>query len=205
MVRSFFKSMIAGVAALVFTTLSSHADELNPEWLISAAVSQVGKTIMYDPAYVKLAYPMGDIARKRGVCTDVVIRAYRDAYGVDLQKLVHEDMKRAFQSYPKIWGHKRTDKNIDHRRVPNLRAFFQRIKAALPVTDNAGDYKPGDLVTQMVGGKLPHIGIVSNQMSTDGKRPLVIHNIGAGTRVEDTLFAFPITGHYRFMVSSAER
>lgn len=171
------------------------------ERLVNAASGQVGKTTIYDPAYVGLSYPMGDISRKRGVCTDVIIRAFRDAFAVDLQKLVHEDMKRNFSAYPKIWGLKRTDRNIDHRRVPNLRAYFKRAGASLQVTDDPRDFKPGDLVSQTVGGNLPHIVIVSNQMSADGSRPLVIHNIGGGTQIEDSLFKFPITGHYRFKLN----
>ena len=166
--------------------------------LIQAAESQIGRTVHYDGSYVRLAYPNGDIPIARGVCTDVVIRAYRDAFNIDLQKLVHEDMRRAFASYPKRWGLKRPDRNIDHRRVPNLEVFFKRRRAALPVTDNPRDYRPGDIVSQILNGRLPHIGIVTHRATGDGNRPLVVHNIGAGTRLEDVLFAFPITGHFRF-------
>lgn len=166
--------------------------------LIRAARSQEGVTVLYDPAYVALAYPGGDVARDRGVCTDVVVRAYRDAFGLDLQKLVHDDMTSAFALYPKRWGLKSTDSNIDHRRVPNLQVFFTRHGRSLPVSSEAKDYAPGDLVTQMIDGKLPHVAIVTGLMSGDGARPLLVHNIGRGTRLEDTLFAFPITGHYRY-------
>ncbi len=166
--------------------------------LIAAAESQIGRTVHYDGSYVRLAYPNGDVPIARGVCTDVVIRAYRDAFDVDLQKLVHEDMKRAFASYPKKWGLRRPDRNIDHRRVPNLETFFKRRRAALPVTSDPNDYRPGDIVSQMLNGRLPHIGIVTHRATDDGKRPLIVHNIGAGTRIEDVLFAFPITGHFRF-------
>lgn len=166
--------------------------------LIRAARTQEGVTTLYDPAYVPLAYPGGDVARDRGVCTDVVVRAYRDAFGLDLQKLVHDDMTRAFAAYPKRWGLTKTDTNIDHRRVPNLQVFFTRHGRALPVTSESKDYAPGDLVTQMIDGKLPHVAIVTGLLSPDGARPLVVHNIGRGTRLEDTLFAFPITGHYRW-------
>ncbi len=173
--------------------------------LIRAARAQEGVTVLYDPAYVALSYPGGDVARDRGVCTDVVIRAYRDAFGLDLQKLVHDDMTSAFSHYPKRWGLKSTDSNIDHRRVPNLQVFFSRHGRSLPVSSDAKDYVPGDLVTQMIDGKLPHVAIVTGLMSEDGARPLVVHNIGRGTRLEDTLFAFPITGHYRYGLREAER
>ncbi|WP_299474501.1 DUF1287 domain-containing protein [uncultured Roseibium sp.] len=177
-------------------------DLLQPEpWaekLISAAEDQIGVTLIYDPAYVGLSFPNGDLPRERGVCTDVVVRAYRDAFGFDLQKEVNADMKRHFASYPKIWGLKRPDRNIDHRRVPNLRTFFERKGASLPVSDRSGDYFPGDVVSQMLPGNLPHMAIVTQHRSQDGKRPLIIHNIGAGTRLEDTLFEFEITGRYRF-------
>ena len=166
--------------------------------LISAAESQVGRTVNYDGAYVKLAYPMGDIPAETGVCTDVIVRAYREAFGIDLQRLVHEDMKRSFGSYPKIWGLKRPDKNIDHRRVPNLERYFARRRASLPISRFGKDYLPGDLVSQRLPGNLPHIAIVSQRPSRDGERPLIIHNIGAGTQIEDRLLDFKITGHFRF-------
>jgi uncharacterized protein YijF (DUF1287 family) len=166
--------------------------------LIQAARSQIGVTTRYDGGYVGLSYPGGDIDRKTGVCTDVVIRALRDAHGIDLQVKVHEDMKRAFSSYPKNWGLSRTDKNIDHRRVPNLQTYLKRQGNARPVTTVAKDYQPGDIVTWTVSKTLPHIGIVSDRLNKAGTHPLVIHNIGAGTQEEDILFAFPITGHYRY-------
>jgi uncharacterized protein YijF (DUF1287 family) len=166
--------------------------------LLTAAQAQIGVTTVYDGAYARLAYPGGDVARERGVCTDVVIRAYRDAFGLDLQKLVHEDMARAFAAYPRRWGLSRPDANIDHRRAPNLQVLFQRRGRALPVSVDPADYRPGDLVTQTLPGNLSHIAIVSDARSADGKRPLVIHNVGAGARLEDTLFAWPITGRYRF-------
>lgn len=151
----------------------------------------------YDPTYFSIAYPGGDVPNDRGVCTDVVIRAYREA-GVDLQVLVHEDMARNFRSYPQLWGLRSTDRNIDHRRVPNLQRFFERQGAGLPVTTDARDYRPGDLVTWMLPGNLPHIGIVSDRRAAQGERPLILHNIGAGTSEDDILFSYPITGHYRF-------
>lgn len=166
--------------------------------LLAAAEAQIGVTVTYDPAYVRLAYPGGDVPRDRGVCTDVVVRAYRDGLGVDLQRLVHEDMAAHFSAYPTRWGLKRPDTHIDHRRVPNLQTFFARRGAAVSASQNSKDYAPGDLVTMLVGVNLPHIAIVSHRASADGERPLIVHNIGAGTRLEDRLFEFPLTGHYRF-------
>ena len=171
-----------------------------PAWaakLIEAGRRQLGVTTVYDPAYVQLAYPNGDVPRERGVCTDVVIRAYRDAFGMDLQQLVHEDMKANFVAYPKNWGLKRPDRNIDHRRVPNLETFFQRKGWAQPLPRKSMDFRPGDIVSQRLPGGLPHIGIVSDKMNRDGAHPLVIHNIGAGAREEDVLYAFKINSHFR--------
>jgi len=166
--------------------------------LVAGAESQIGRTVRYDPAYERLAYPNGDVPQERGVCTDVIVRAYRSGLGVDLQRLVHEDMRRNFKAYPALWGLKRPDPNIDHRRVPNLAAFFRRSKAALPVSDDPRDYRPGDVVAQKLSNGLAHIGLVTHRANSDGARPLVVHNIGAGARLEDVLFAFTITGHYRF-------
>jgi uncharacterized protein YijF (DUF1287 family) len=164
--------------------------------LIKAARKQIGVTTSYDPAYVSLAYPNGDLPIERGVCTDVVIRAMRQN-GIDLQKEVHEDMKRAFAVYPKTWGLKTTDKNIDHRRVPNLQKYFARKNFQLPLPDTAEAFQPGDLVTCLVAGKLPHIMIVSDQKGASGHWK-VIHNIGAGTQEEDCLMSHKLTGHYRW-------
>lgn len=165
--------------------------------IVEAARKQVGVTISYDPEYVALKYPGGDLPREKGVCTDVVIRALRDGLGQDLQKLVHEDMKADFGAYPKNWGLSRPDKNIDHRRVPNLRAYFKRKITVLPVKNVAGRFQPGDLVTCTVPPHLPHIMIVSDKKSAEGV-PLVIHNIGRGAQEEDVLFTYPLTGHYRW-------
>lgn len=187
--------------ALLFltATLPLRADPPEPaKKLISAARAQIGVTTVYDPAYVTLAYPGGDVPEDRGVCTDVVIRAFR-ALGSDLQKLVHEDMARAFSKYPQQWGLKSPDRNIDHRRVPNLMRFFERTGKKLAVTKDAADYKPGDLVTCIVPPHLPHIMLVCDTPSSaDPQRFQVIHNIGAGARMEDRLFDFEITGHYRY-------
>lgn len=163
--------------------------------LPEAARQQIGVTVEYDPAYVSLDYPGGDVPAARGVCTDVVIRALR-LLNLDLQQAVHEDMKAHFSAYPKLWGLKHPDKNIDHRRVPNLQTYFTRRGWQLPVSTKAADYRLGDLVTCMVAGNLPHIMVVSDRRAQDGT-PLVIHNIGNGTQEEDCLFAYPLTGHYR--------
>jgi uncharacterized protein YijF (DUF1287 family) len=164
--------------------------------IVEAARWQVGKTTEYNGAYVSLPYPNGDLPIVKGVCTDVVIRALRKGRKIDLQKLVHDDMRRHFSKYPKNWGLSRTDKNIDHRRVPNLRTYFKRQGWSVLVTKKKEDYRPGDLVTCTVAGRLPHIMIVSDRKSADGT-PLIIHNIGAGTMEEARLFEFPLTGHYR--------
>lgn len=156
---------------------------------------QIGVTVTYDPAYVAIDYPGGDVAPDRGVCTDVVIRALR-LKGLDLQKAVHEDMKVHFAAYPKHWGLKRPDRNIDHRRVPNLQTYFKRQGWQIPHTDKAGDYQAGDIVTCLIGGNLPHIMIVSDRKTAEGI-PLIIHNIGGGTQEEEGLFDYEQTGHYR--------
>lgn len=164
--------------------------------IVEAARAQIGKTVAYDSSYRRLAYPNGDVPMETGVCADVVVRALREALGMDLQRLLHEDMKASFSKYPQKWGLKRPDKNIDHRRVPNLETYFRRRGWAVPVSQDPRDYLPGDLVTCIVPPHLPHIMIVSDRTNAMG-RPLVIHNIGAGTREEDRLFAFTLTGHFR--------
>ena len=166
--------------------------------LAAAAEAQIGKTVLYDPAYVRLAYPGGDVPMERGVCTDVVIRAYRNGLGIDLQKRVHEDMRAHFSAYPRQWGLAQPDSNIDHRRVPNLQTYFKRNGAAMPVADDAANYQPGDLVTMMLPSNLPHIAIIIQHRNDEDSRPLVVHNIGAGARLQDVLFSFPVTGHYRY-------
>ena len=168
--------------------------------IVGAARRQVGVTVTYDPAYVSLTFPNGDVPRDRGVCTDVVIRALRDGLSQDLQALVNSDMRANFRAYPKIWGLSRTDKNIDHRRVPNLQTLFKRRGMAMPIVKpvDSAKFQPGDLVTCTVPPNLPHIMIVSDKKTADGARPLVIHNIGAGAREEDSLLVYPLTGHYRW-------
>ena len=167
------------------------------EKLSNAAISIIDDKIVYTPNYVSIKYPNGDVPAKTGVCTDVIIRAYRKLK-IDLQKEVHEDMKANFSKYPKTWGLTKTDTNIDHRRVPNLEVFFERKGEKLKVTQNASDYKTGELVTWMINEKLPHIGIVTHLKSTDGKRNLIVHNVGGGQVLQDCLFSYEIVGHYRF-------
>lgn len=168
---------------------------------VIAARRQIGVTTIYDPAYVRLPYPNGDVPQDRGVCTDVVIRALRTE-GLDLQRSVHEDMRANFAKYPQKWGLRGPDRNIDHRRVPNLQIWFARQGWSRTPTRNARDYRAGDLVTWMLPGNLPHIGIVGDRTSIGGT-PLIVHNIGRGTREENILFAYPITGHYRPALSSS--
>jgi len=163
----------------------------------ACALEIVDDTIIYDPTYFSIQYPNGDIPEGKGVCTDVIIRTYRKM-GIDLQKEVHEDMKQNFSSYPKTWGLKRTDTNIDHRRVPNLMAFFKRHNAEKPITINSKDYQPGDIVCWNLGGAITHIGIVTHKKSDDNQRHLIVHNIGGGQVAEDVLFAYTIIGHYRY-------
>ncbi len=164
--------------------------------LAEAAMGQVGVTLAYDPAYEKLAYPGGDVPAQRGVCTDVVVRAFR-TQGLDLQRALHEDMAKHFEVYPKRWGLKKPDANIDHRRVQNLETWLTRQGKKLPLTTRGEDYWPGDLVTMDVDGRA-HIALISTTLAPGGERYAIVHNIGAGTQVEDRLFEFPLTGHYRF-------
>ncbi len=190
------RSFAAIILFLTLLACGQVAEKTKGGELVESARKQIGVTTSYDPAYVALKYPGGDIPKERGVCTDVVIRALRDR-GFDLQKLVHESMKKNFSKYPRIWGLRRPDKNIDHRRVPNLRTYFKRRGIALKVTKDKSKYLPGDLVTCTVAGNRPHIMIVSNKKNSDGT-PLIIHNIGGGARENDDLFTYPITGHYRW-------
>lgn len=188
---------ICAILALLTLTALAEANPGRLQQLLAHALAQTRQPVVYDGAYRRIAYPGGDVPADRGVCTDVVIRAYR-TIGIDLQQLVHEDMRGDFAAYPALWGLKRPDTNIDHRRVPNLQTFFARRGAQLPVTRDAASYRPGNLVTWMLPGNLPHIGVVSEQRSADGRRPMIVHNIGRGPQLEDMLFAYRITGHYRF-------
>lgn len=166
--------------------------------LIAAARKQVGVTTSYDSAYTTLPFPNGDVPRAKGVCTDVIIRAYRDAFGLDLQALVNADMRASFAAYPRKWGLAAPDRNIDHRRVPNLRTWFARQHAALPIPRDGSGWQPGDVFTSVVSGTGTHIGIVSDRMGRAS--PLILHNIGSGAREEDALLDWPITGRYRWKV-----
>ena len=184
------------IALLFFFTLMGFGQTKAPvkaHNITMAARYQIGRTISYDPSYTKLAYPKGDVPMDRGVCTDVVIRALRKAYNMDLQKLVHEDMKKSFNAYPNLWRLKNPDKNIDHRRVPNLMTFFKRKGYSISLKQKK--FIDGDIVTCIVGNR-PHIMIVGNRIKANGV-PLIIHNIGRGTKEEDSLHTYKITGHYR--------
>jgi uncharacterized protein YijF (DUF1287 family) len=167
--------------------------------LSDAAISIIDSSVDYDPSYFSIKYPDGDVPKNKGVCTDVIIRSYRKL-GIDLQKEVHEDMIANFSKYPNLekWGMTKTDTNIDHRRVPNLEVFFERKGIKLPITQNAKDYKTGEMVTWMINNKLPHIGIITSKKSKDGQRNLIVHNVGGGQVLEDCLFEYKIVGHYRY-------
>lgn len=167
------------------------------EKLSTAALSLTNDKVVYDPSYVSIDYPNGDVPKEIGVCTDVVIRAFRKI-GVDLQKEVHEDMKQHFEIYPKLWGLKKPDTNIDHRRVPNLMTFFSRKGTVKAITKNPKDYVPGDVICWSLGGGITHTGMVVNNKSKDGKRFLIVHNIGSGQIIQDCLFDYKIIGHYQF-------
>ena len=192
-------------------TITKHISESKPttqlienptdfyEKLSNAAISIINPDVVYTPSYVSIKYPNGDVPAKTGVCTDVVIRAYRKL-GIDLQKEVHEDMKANFSLYPNLkkWGLKTTDKNIDHRRVPNLEIFFARKGKTLAITKNASDYKTGDIVTWLLAGDaIPHIGIVTHIKSNNGN-PMLVHNVGSGQVLEECLFSWKIVGHYKY-------
>ncbi|MBS7232001.1 DUF1287 domain-containing protein [Flavobacterium psychroterrae] len=183
----------------IFTENTALKTNSFAEKLSNAAISIIDPSIDYDPAYFSIEYPNGDVPKNKGVCTDVIIRSYRKL-GIDLQKEVHEDMIANFSQYPNFekWGMTKTDTNIDHRRVPNLEVFLERKGEKLKVTQNPNDYKTGEIVTWMINNKLPHIGIVTNKKSSDGKRNVIVHNVGNGQVLQDCLFEYKITGHYRY-------
>lgn len=193
MTKFIFLLLISSLA--VFTEIS--AQKTFADSLSEAAISLTKQKVTYDPSYYSIPYPNGDVPANIGVCADVIIRAYRKL-GIDLQKLVHEDMKANFGKYPKKWGLKKTDTNIDHRRVPNLMTFFGRKGTVLVKSTNAADYKPGDIVCWDLGGGITHIGIVVNRKSADNKRFMIVHNIGGGQVLADCLFSYTIIGHYRY-------
>lgn len=195
--QKFLMKVLLTLSIILFTPIvqaKTLAEQLNV-----AALSRIQASVTYDGRYLKIPYPNGDVPANIGVCTDVVIRAYRQL-NIDLQQRVHKDMKQHFSRYPskRIWGLKRPDTNIDHRRVPNLRTFFKRHGQSLPISDKAADYLAGDLVTWMLPGNLPHIGIVTDKKTATGS-PKIVHNIGRGPQLEDILFDYPITGHYRYL------
>lgn len=182
---------------LLLITLAAYPQSEFATKLSDAALKLTAQKVQYDPAYFTIPYPNGDVPANKGVCTDVVIRAYR-TLSVDLQKEVHEDMQAHFKKYPQKWGLKRPDKNIDHRRVPNLMTFFSRFGEIKKISDNPNDYQPGDIVCWNLGGDITHIGLVVNKKSTDRKRYQIVHNIGAGQVLEDCLFSYKIIGHYSY-------
>ena len=191
-----------GVVGLLFTiSLINSADadglSISSEQLVVAALERTQHFVVYDGSYRSIDYPMGDVPKNIGVCTDVIIRSYRQV-GIDLQQLVHEDMRSNFDKYPNHWGLKRPDTNIDHRRVPNLERFFERHGQILSITDKPQDYKPGDIVSWRLDGGLPHIGIVSDKKSKKSGNYMIVHNIGLGPRLDDVLFSYKIVGHYRY-------
>lgn len=192
MKRMFLHLILVFLCSSIVFGQSDFYDEL-----ANSAISLTKQKVTYDPSYFKLDYPNGDVPSDKGVCTDVVIRTYR-IHGIDLQKEIHEDMSSNFEKYPKNWGLTRPDRNIDHRRVPNLMTYFNRHGIEKSITQNTEDYSPGDIVCWNLGGGITHIGIVSNQKSVDGLRYLIVHNIGAGQVLEDCLFDFKIIGHYQF-------
>lgn len=181
------------------TSSATGSSEVFLHKLSDAAIERTHHSVRYDPSYVRIPYPGGDVPADTGVCTDEVIRSYR-ALGIDLQKEVHEDMVQNFSAYPRNWHWllTRTDTNIDHRRVPNLMAFFSRKGRSLPITSNPNDYVPGDIVSWDLGGNVPHIGIVVDRKSPKPGRFMIVHNIGQGPQVEDVLFHWKITGHYEY-------
>jgi len=183
----------------IFLSQNSFSQSFEKD-LVAAAIDRTTHEVTYDGSYFSIPYPNGDVPENIGVCTDVIIRSYR-SIGTDLQQLVHEDMAENFSSYPskRIWGLSRTDKNIDHRRVPNLQEYFTRHGLKLAISTNKEDYAAGDIVTWMLPGNLPHIGIVTDKVSTTTGNPLVAHNIGAGPKLDDMLFYYKITGHYRYV------
>lgn len=209
--RGILRAGLAGLAAAALWRVGAGGAGVWPGGsdeglaLVAAARAQAGVTLIYDPAYVALDFPGGDVPAERGVCTDVLIRALRRAQGLDLQAVVHADMKADFAAYPALWGLKRPDRNIDHRRVPNLQCLFRRVGADRAPFADAQAFRPGDVVTSVLPGNLPHLMIVSDRAAPGAERPLVLHNIGRGTREEDGLFAYPLTGLYRLEPAALDR
>ena len=186
------------VTFLLCINLAFSQQLFDPIKISDAAIELTNKSVIYNGDYYSIPYPNGDVPDGIGVCTDVIIRTFRSV-GLDLQKEVHEDMEVNFELYPKIWGLSKPDSNIDHRRVPNLMTYFKRQGAEIPITDKGKDYLPGDVVSWSLGGGLTHIGVLVNKKSNDNKRFMIVHNIGGGQVLEDCLFNYTITGHYRFL------
>lgn len=190
--KKYFSILIVMLSVVLLKAQNPFAQKLS-----DAALSLIKNKVTYDPAYFVITYPNGDVPADKGVCTDVVIRAYRKL-GTDLQKEVHEDMAKNFSKYPKTWGLKKPDTNIDHRRVPNLQVFFAKFGKSKSIETKPELFIPGDIVTWILPGNLTHIGMVVNRKSADGKRYQIVHNIGKGQVMEDCLFKFKITGHYQY-------
>lgn len=184
-------------AATARESPAQHSRATPREKVIAGALVQTTYTFGYDPSYVKIAYPMGDVPRDRGVCSDVIVRAFREA-GIDLQQEVHEDMKKQFSAYPRKWRARGPDSNIDHRRVLNLMTYFERRGKAQPVSGRSEDYLPGDVVAWDLGNNLEHIGVVADVKSDSSRNLLVVHNVGLGARLEDVMFSWRVIGHYRW-------
>ncbi|NVJ65116.1 MAG: DUF1287 domain-containing protein [Gammaproteobacteria bacterium] len=193
--------IIAALVTGLVANLLNAEPIISAENLVKAANERTKSFVIYNGAYRKIAYPMGDVPENIGVCTDVVIRSYRQL-GIDLQELVHKDMKTNFAKYPKIWGLTRPDTNIDHRRVPNLETFFERHGTVLKISQNSTDYQPGDIVSWRLDNNLPHIGIVSDIKDERSGNYKLVHNIGMGPKLEDMLFDYKIVGHYRYFPES---
>jgi uncharacterized protein len=194
-------NILHGLTSEIQPTIAVPISNPKVRQLVAAGMAQTTYTKSYDPAYVAIAYPGGDVPAETGVCTDVVIRAFRKV-GVDLQKEVHEDMSQAFADYPKDWGLTQPDPNIDHRRVPNLIRFFERKGKALPITQNPQDYQPGDVVMWNLGQGNSHTGLVTNIRAKQSGRNYIVHNIGMGAKIEDVVFDWTIIGHYRYWNAS---
>jgi uncharacterized protein YijF (DUF1287 family) len=192
-IKTIFVLSILLVANVIFSQ-----DTFSSENISKAAIELTKQEVKYDGSYYSIPYPNGDVPNGLGVCTDVVIRTYR-SLGLDLQKEIHEDMKNNFDKYPKIWGLKKPDKNIDHRRVPNQMTYFERQGSSLTITNKSENYLPGDVVAWDLGGGITHIGIVVNKKSLFSDNYMIVHNIGAGQNIDDCLFDFKIIGHYRFL------
>ena len=199
----FTRNINLKIFLILFVLVSPSFAQTDADDLVKAALERTRHSVRYDGLYISIPYPGGDVPSHIGVCTDVIIRSYRKI-GIDLQELVHLDMKSDFDAYPsrRIWGLNKPDTNIDHRRVPNLQVFFSRKGEKLVLSSNADDYEPGNIVTWMLRGNLPHIGIVTDKTDPISGNPLIVHNIGAGPKLEDILFLFPITGYYRFLPES---